>query len=71
MHVGTIVPRAAVDGDVVVFGMHKKEQVTKEEHDGQDYTIKELQDWRVASPHRHSPVMKCRGILVVWRGRCG
>ena len=45
MNVGSIVPRGAVDGEVVVFGMHKKEQVTKEEHDGQDYTIKELQDY--------------------------
>ena len=47
MNVGSIVPRGAVDGEVVVFGMHKKEQVTKEEHDRQDYTIKELQDWWV------------------------
>ena len=45
MNVGSIVPGGAVDGEVVVFGMHKKEQVTKEEYDGQDYTIKELQDY--------------------------
>ena len=45
MNIGSIIPGAAVDGEVVVFGRHKKEQVTKEEHDGQDYKIKELQDY--------------------------